>query len=314
MSTENLRKEEFQKFCQAKKEIPLFLTFDWFSGVFKEENWQVAIAKNGNEISAVWPYVVSKNKGFKNILNQFLSPYGGVFYNYPEDQNPIKKKSFEEEATRELLSQLPKVHQININCDPCVSNWLPFYWNGFKQTTRYTYILEDIANSEMVFSSFKENIRREIRKAEKTLTIAQYSNYDKFYELKKTETKGYRIPKKRFMNVVNHVVNNNCGEVLAAIDKDENIHSILLYVWDHTSAYYLHGLTRKAFKNTGSMSLLLWEAIKRSKTNVKCFNFEGSMNPNIERYFRSFGGLQTPYFNLNQTNSKLLQFYQLVRG
>lgn len=116
------------------------------------------------------------------------------------------------------------------------------------------------------------------------------------------------------MNVVNHVVNNNCGEVLAAIDKDEKIHSILLYVWDHKSAYYLHGLTRQAFKNTGSMSLLLWEAIKRSKMSVKSFNFEGSMNPNIERYFRSFGGVQTPYFNLNQTNSKLLQLYQLVRG
>ncbi|MBE7441610.1 MAG: hypothetical protein HS119_04060 [Flavobacteriales bacterium] len=55
------------------------------------------------------------------------------------------------------------------------------------------------------------------------------------------------------------------------------------------------------------MSLLLWEAIKRSKNKTKSFNFEGSMIESIERYFRAFGGKQTPYFEITKRTSKVLK-------
>ena len=53
--------------------------------------------------------------------------------------------------------------------------------------------------------------------------------------------------------------------------------------------------------NNFAMSALLWEAILYSKNELKAqvFDFEGSMIPSIERYFRKFGGELTPYYTLN---------------
>jgi hypothetical protein len=34
----------------------------------------------------------------------------------------------------------------------------------------------------------------------------------------------------------------------------------------------------------------------------------------VERFFRAFGAIQTPYFAISKTNSKLLKIYQGLKG
>lgn len=38
-----------------------------------------------------------------------------------------------------FIDNLPKFDYFNMNFHYSITNWLPFYWRGFKQTTRYTY-------------------------------------------------------------------------------------------------------------------------------------------------------------------------------
>ena len=58
----------------------------------------------------------------------------------------------------------------------------------------------------------------------------------------------------------------------------------------------------------------MWEAIKfAKKLGIKYFDFEGSMVPQIERYFRGFGGKLTPYYRINKAKLPLeilLKFYR----
>lgn len=63
-------------------------------------------------------------------------------------------------------------------------------------------------------------------------------------------------------------------------------------------------------RSSGAISLLRWESIKYSSSVTKSFDFEGSMIEPIERFMRSFGAIQTPYFAISKTNSKLLKIYQ----
>jgi hypothetical protein len=51
-------------------------------------------------------------------------------------------------------------------------------------------------------------------------------------------------------------------------------------------------------RNSGAHSLLLWDSILFTSRFVKKFDFEGSMNENIERFFRAFGGRQMPIMNV----------------
>jgi len=60
--------------------------------------------------------------------------------------------------------------------------------------------------------------------------------------------------------------------------------------------------------------LCLWEAIRYASTVTKQFDFEGSMIESVERFFRAFGAVQTPYFRITKTPSRALRAKQCLRS
>lgn len=307
----NSNKEKYKKICEERENVPIFLRFNWYNSLFSENDWDVVVEEHNDKVIGFLPYYIVKKVNFKVIVPPALTPYQGVWLDCNDEQKYTNRLSFEKKVITSLISKLPKVDSFKQKFYPDYTNWLPFYWKSFSQTTRYTYILHNISNTDLLFADFRENIRREIRKAEKCLSISVLDTMDELYQLK---VKAYQESKENYpfsLNLLNKVFNycktNNCGELLAAKDSDGNIHSIVLYVWDKNSAYYLHGVTNPSYKTSGSMSLLLWEAIKRSSLKTQKFNFEGSMIEPIERYFRAFGGTQTPYFEVSKTSSRLLK-------
>ena len=304
-------KIKYKQLCEENKDISLFQTFGWYNALFNSNEWDVAIVERGEKIVGFLPYILSKKKTFNVINSPMLTPYQGVWLDYPKDQKYANRLGFEKEVITELINQLPKTDLFQQKFTPSFTNWLPFYWKGFEQSTKYTYIIKDLTDKEEVFSNFKENIRREIRKAEKKITIVSTTDIDLLYSMKeatyKENNSNYPVSKELLNKVYSFVSENKCGELLMANDENGNVHSILLYVWDNNSAYYLQGVTDGSFKTSGSMSFLLWEAIKQSAQKTKAFNFEGRMLEPIERYFRAFGGEQVPYFEIKKTSSKFLK-------
>ena len=51
----------------------------------------------------------------------------------------------------------------------------------------------------------------------------------------------------------------------------------------------------------------MWEAITLAKSKGLSFNFEGSMNKNIERFFTTFGSFPKPYMQITKTSNKWLK-------
>ena len=47
---------------------------------------------------------------------------------------------------------------------------------------------------------------------------------------------------------------------------------------------------------------------------TKHFDFEGSMIEGVERSYRAFGAIQTPYFSITKTNSKAFRFLKAIRS
>jgi len=61
------------------------------------------------------------------------------------------------------------------------------------------------------------------------------------------------------------------------------------------------------------MDLIQYESIKFALENNKQFDFEGSMLESIEKYFRSFGAVQKPYFQITKINSKILKVRECLQ-
>ena len=62
------------------------------------------------------------------------------------------------------------------------------------------------------------------------------------------------------------------------------------------------------------MSLAMWRSIQFSASVSEIFDFEGSMIKPIQRFFRGFGALQTPYFSITHAPSRRISSLLTLRS
>jgi hypothetical protein len=98
------------------------------------------------------------------------------------------------------------------------------------------------------------------------------------------------------------VLRREAGTTLFARDDAGRVHAAVWVVWDRHAAHYLLGGADPNLRTSGASSLLLWEAIMRARAVTDAFDFHGSMLQSVERFFRAFGGRQTPYLNVTRMN------------
>jgi lipid II:glycine glycyltransferase (peptidoglycan interpeptide bridge formation enzyme) len=91
------------------------------------------------------------------------------------------------------------------------------------------------------------------------------------------------------------------GKYLEARDPEGNVHSCAYFVYDEQVCYYLLGASDSRFRSSGAQSLVLWEGIQFAAQHSKVFDFEGSMVEGIENFFRQFGGVCTPYYEIRKS-------------
>lgn len=312
-------KELFKQFSSRHKDLlPFSLQYKWWDEVVMD-NWEVAIVADNNTVKAVWPYYIRKKGLWKFIANPPFTPYTGPFLIYPEGQKKDSKISFENKVHKDLISQLPNFSELSQNFNLGFSNSLAFLWNGFSDEKRFTYLLELNESEEVIWNGFRENTRRQIRKAGKDLTVVDQSNASLLERLLKEtyqnqEDSYPNFSPSLFSRIIEYVKTKDAGKMLVAQDKKGNIHSAILMVFDKLSAYYLIGGSAIEHKNSGAMSLLMWEAIKSAKAAGKqYFNFEGSSIEAIEKYLRGFGGELTTFSRISKMNSSTLETLKKIK-
>jgi len=304
-------KDIFRKWCALRNDIPLFLTSHWMDAITDDAHWDVALVGRDNDVQAFLPYFKKRKVRFDIITMPPLTPYMGPWLHYPKGQKQATRLSYDKRMMEALITQLPATDRFIQYFHPAVTNWLPFQWHGFEQTTRYTYVLPELHDLDAVYNGFQGNIKREIRKAEALLTVESAPQIETLFALlqKDYAAKGEKLSVSRsyLQRIHEHMTTKNRSRVFLAKDAEGCDVASLWMVWDAQSAYFLAGASDPTAKTTGVMSLLLWTAIREAALVSASFNFEGSMMEPIERFFRAFGGTQTPYFEVRKTGSRLLK-------
>ncbi|NVN92181.1 MAG: GNAT family N-acetyltransferase [Desulfuromonadales bacterium] len=299
-------KIKFNLLCNRESSIPIFLRNWWLDAVCGPENWDVVLYEKGERIFAVLPYYKKTRYGLKLITMPRLTPFMGAWLTYPENQKHVTKMSYEKECYWALIDQLPKVNIFLQYFPPAFTNWLPFRWKGFEQTTVYTYAFEELTDLDKIWNGMQENIRREIRKAKKQLIVKTGLDLDRFLEINSLSFSRQHISfpvKEEIVRSVDVVCSlQNRRIIFYAEDEHGRIHAAVYIVWDENSAYYLMGGGDAALRNSGAHSLLMWESIRFASQVTLRFDFEGSMYEPIERFFRAFGARQIPIFCLMRSS------------
>lgn len=298
-------KKKYIEVCN-KKNVPLFSQYFWMDAVCREDNWDVILIEENGSVLGSLAYYLNPLGEYHEIRKAPLTQNNGIIFFYPNKMKYDRRISFENKVADEVIN---KLEQLNIAkfrqyFHHSVTNWLPFYWRGYNQSTRYTYVIEDTSNLGEIYTNFNGNIRKHIKKAEKIVTVYNGMAAEAFYELnKKTyERQSMDIPYsfELFRKLYSNLFEQRCIEILYTKDKNDNIHAAALFAYDRDSVYYLMSGSDENFRDSQSLTLLIYEGIKFANRLGKSFDFEGSMKPNIERFFRQFGATQKQYFDISK--------------
>ncbi len=306
----NNNKDKYKKLCDIRSDIPLFIQAWWMDAVCTPENkkWDVILIEKNNQIIAALPYLYIIKLGVKMALQPINTQFNGPWIDYPANQTTKQRLSFEKVVMNQIIEKLKEAKiQVFQQCFQYkITNWQPFYWKGFNQTTRYTYQLKDISNTQNVFNNFHESKQKHIRKAQANLQLDLELNAKEFYDfhdytLKLTNNK-IHYSESVFISSFETAKLRNQVQIFAIRDTDNNLHAAACILWDKQSAYYIISAIDPNFKTSGASTLMIWEAIKYLSDKTIVFDFGGSMIENVAKSFENFGAEQIPYFEISKYN------------
>ncbi len=298
-------KEAYHQFCQENETLPIFFQ-DWYlDAVCRDGDWEVVMVKQAGKIVGVLPYFIKQKGPFKYITMPPLTKMMGPFI-LPAYRS---EKSFIKISTA-LIEQLPKVASHEQLLDYSIDNWLPFYWKGYQQTTRYSYLLA-VSNMRQVFDNLSADYKNnKIKKAQRLVRIVENRSLETLYQVNKMSFDRQKIAVPydfAFLKQLDTALaRHDARTMFFAIDQSEQIHAVAYLIWDKKSAYYLLAGDDPNLRKSGAGILLAWHTIKYTNEvlGLPMFDFQGSMLPSVERVRRQFGAVRQPYFFIKKTNSR----------
>ena len=307
-------KEQYRIICSKQGEIPIFLQDWWMDAV--SENWDVAIVKNGDNIAGVWPYNHEQKIGVSLLRTPKLTPYQGPHVLYPRDLKASNHDGYENETIAELLKQLPEAKVWNIAALPGIKQAGLLKQAGLDISTRQTFLIDLKQNEEVLLSNMKESLRRNIKAADYEI-VNDTSLLPLLYEYQKHTLGKKDVAQPHTLNGMQRLMDaclqhNNAA--LWALKEGNEITAMVWNVWDSERSYYFMGAQKPGNDNYKAMPALLWHCIKEAKKRGdKIFDLEGSMDPGVEKFFRSFGANRELYLELKKNESLLWKLKEMIR-
>jgi hypothetical protein len=303
-------KDEYRNLCQTEESIPVFSRDWWLDVVCRVDNWDVILIKENDIVQAALPYYLLR----RHIISMpcYTQTMGIWFAPHADDMKPISVQEHRQSLCNQIIERLKPYKSFLQRFHYDFTDWLPFYWSGYAQTTRYTYLLKDLKNLDCLWDNMSQQTRRNIKKAIERfhITVKQGIPIGDFMQVNRQTFERQGKKNTQDIKVLQRLIEvcrqRKQGDLWGGYDPEGRIHAAVFVVWQRQSAYYLAGGGDTELRQSGAHSLVLWEAIQYTAAFSDVFDLEGSMLPGVERFFREFGGIQTPYFSINKGKRGIL--------
>ena len=149
----------------------------WWLDAVAPGQWDVIeIVKDGKPVARL-PYVKTKRMGFHLLGKPDYTQTLGYWIDDTGAKN-AKKYARRKDLISELIEKLPKGYSMDLTLDHTCDYLFPFRWHGFKLQMAYSYRIEDIHDVNLVWDGLADNIRREIKKAQKIVVVEDTHSID----------------------------------------------------------------------------------------------------------------------------------------
>jgi lipid II:glycine glycyltransferase (peptidoglycan interpeptide bridge formation enzyme) len=293
----------------SMKANSVFLSEAWLS-MYGDALEVYGIFNKNNDIIGGFTLFVERKLGFlKYYRNPPYSPTINLFFEN-KAQNKAKLLSENKKVLSlmaNFLNNLP-FHILSVYLPSNNIDMQAFYWKSFKTVPNYTYTIDLSSDISIIKKNYSTERRNDLKKAIKDGVEAKLCTD---YNTVKTLVLNTFTRKDKSIDVA------MIDKILFSFANNENSFAFVSYhngqaiatsfcIFDRQKVYYLLGGYDSQNKHQGAGALSVDAAIKHSKElGIAIFDFEGSMLPEVERYFRGFGGDLVPYYSINKAKLPL---------
>lgn len=295
----------------------LFHSPEWISMYPPNQIKQCAILNKNNDIIGCFVYYIFKKYNFNFVITPPFSPNIELFVVNPAE-SIVGKNSFIKDNLNLVADYFKalNVDYINLNLSQNDVDSQPFIWKSFNSRNRYTYLIDLLKPETELLENLSSEKRKSLNKAQKDeLKIEASYNHKLVFDLviqsldRNDKAKNTEIIKK----IIFDFANPTNSFAFVAYQNGKAIASSFCLI-QQSKAIYLFGGFDSENKHHGAGVSCMWQSILKAKElNLTHFDFEGSMNEAIERYFREFGGELKSYICIEKIKPAL-QFLLILSG
>ncbi|MCC6691749.1 MAG: GNAT family N-acetyltransferase [Bacteroidia bacterium] len=295
----------------------VFNSADWLK-MYADQLTLMGIYNDNENLIGSFFYYRSTKFGLPYIVNPPFAPHNGLFFVNPS-QNKSNQNTFEKnvmELVSDFFKSISAVFLVTA-LPVGFKDTQPFLWKKFAVQPKYTYRVDLLQPENVLLENLTSEKRKSLNKAQKDGLIIKAS--DDIKVVSELVMKTFARQNKK-VNI--HLLN----KILFEFAKPENSISFTAYennkpiaasfcIHDKTTAYYIIGGYDSENKHHGAGVSTMWNCmLKAQSIGLKTFDFEGSMLPDVEKYFREFGGTMVPYFAITKAPALVEFVLKLVKG
>lgn len=268
--------------CIDNAENGLIYAYSFYLDAMSK-NWDALVL---NDYETVMPLTWNKKFGIYYLYQPFLTAQLGVF-----------GKKVTEKQCGDFGYAIPsKFRYIDISLNSGHISSIP---SGYE-LLRLNHILYLSKPYEQLYNNYRENIQRNIKKAEQAgCTIEKNIDVEKVIELAVQQMKGQNKESieniDRFRKLYQLLQAKQMTITYGIISSENQLLSSAVFFFSHNRAYYILVGNHQDGKTIGASHALIDAFIKDNAGKILILDFEGSDIPGLALFYSSFGAVEIAY-------------------
>lgn len=248
----------------------------------------------------------------KRITTPDFCQYTGLYF--LDDSLTLNSK---QEVERSLFEALPRHNFLQLNYPPNTRDFLGAYWLGYRQTTRFNYVLDirSLTDEEAFRKSISRSLRQNLKAAERknfcykhTLSTTQLLDVLQ----QNAQYKGYKSNLQTLKRLITKAIERDAADIVGLCTENGSPAMVALFIRHQRAAYLIaEGTNRELAGKVQLKSLMLMHYIQQVKESIDFIDFEGSMIEPIARIYQALGATQQAYHRIERGHKYNL--YYLIK-
>lgn len=278
----------------------IIYAYSWYLDIVSPD-WEALVE---GDYETIMPLPKKSKLGISYLRPPFFTQQLGVF----------STNILTAEKIHDFLMAIPSKYlywEVNLNTFNKINK------NGYQLKANITHELDLIPSYELLLNHYSENAKRNIRKAIKNECKIVYSLQVEDVIKIFREHRGKDIPfgedeYNLLNNIVNMCLQKGKGQVWGVTSKDGELYGGAVFIESNGKVIYLFSGTSDKAREIGAMPFLIDRFISHNAQRNLTLDFEGSNDPDLARFYKSFGSKECVYLQIK--NNRLPWPLQLIKN